>query len=106
MIDPAAEDIHMFIEQELTDRIGDAGKRLHTARSRNDQVALDIRMYLKNRSKELKTELMKLIKVIVKLAERHTGTVMPGYTHLQVAQPICTSYNDICVDAGKGYFPA
>ncbi len=93
MIDPAAEDIHMFIEQELTDRIGDAGKRLHTARSRNDQVALDIRMYLKNRSKELKTELMKLIKVIVKLAERHTGTVMPGYTHLQVAQPITFAHH-------------
>ncbi len=83
-----AEDIHMFIESVLTDRIGDVGKKLHTARSRNDQVALDLRMFLKDENAEIKDLLISLIKVITKKAEENVNTVMPGYTHLQRAQPI------------------
>lgn len=86
--DPNAEDIHMFIESELTNRIGDAGKRLHTARSRNDQVALDIRMYLKDEITELKALVKRLILAVCELAENNADAVMPGYTHLQRAQPI------------------
>ncbi len=87
-IDPEAEDIHTFIEGELTSRLGDTGKRLHTARSRNDQVAVDIKLYLKHQIEEI-TELVKgLIAVICDKAEEHAETVMPGYTHLQRAQPI------------------
>ena len=86
--DPQAEDIHMFIEAELTSRIGDAGKRLHTARSRNDQVALDIRLYLRNEIDEIKALTVKLIRTLCTMAEEHTETIMPGYTHLQRAQPI------------------
>lgn len=87
-IDPEAEDIHTFIEGELTARLGDTGKRLHTARSRNDQVALDIRMTLKNESARIELLLKELITVICDKAEQYAGTVMPGYTHLQRAQPI------------------
>lgn len=86
--DPEAEDIHMFVEAELTVRIGDAGKRLHTARSRNDQVALDIRLYLRDAAEELISQVKMLISSLCNLAEQHTETVMPGYTHLQRAQPI------------------
>ena len=86
--DPNAEDIHMFIEAELTKRVGDAGKRLHTARSRNDQVALDIRMYLLDEVKEIREITVKLIRVITGIAKDNLNTVMPGYTHLQRAQPI------------------
>ena len=86
--DPDAEDIHMFIEAELTKRIGDAGKRLHTARSRNDQVALDIRLYLRDESYELIEKLKDLIKVLCDMGDMHLDTVMPGYTHLQRAQPV------------------
>lgn len=86
--DPSAEDIHMFIEAELTKRIGDAGKRLHTARSRNDQVALDIRMYLKCEVVEIKKLVKELCDTLCNLASQHTETVMPGYTHLQRAQPV------------------
>ena len=83
-----AEDIHMFVEQELTSRIGDVGKKLHTARSRNDQVALDIRMYLSDEIDAV-TELIKnLISVICGKADEHKASIMPGYTHLQRAQPI------------------
>lgn len=92
-IDPEAEDIHMFIEQELTERIGEAGKRLHTARSRNDQVATDLRLYLKNKADDLETALRELARVFVDLAEHHTNTVMPGYTHLQVAQPVTFAHH-------------
>lgn len=88
LIDPEAEDIHTFIEGELTARLGDTGKRLHTARSRNDQVALDIRMTLKNESARIELLLKELITVICDKAEQYAGTVMPGYTHLQRAQPI------------------
>ncbi|OJU08165.1 MAG: argininosuccinate lyase [Clostridiales bacterium 43-6] len=87
-IDYTAEDIHTFIEQELTARIGDSGKRLHTARSRNDQVALDIRLHLTKCVDRLSDEIKELIDVILYKAERHADTIMPGYTHLQRAQPI------------------
>lgn len=87
-IDPTAEDIHTFIESELTARIGDAGKRLHTARSRNDQVALDIRLYLKKECGEIISMLKELIGVLCDKADKYSDTVMPGYTHLQRAQPI------------------
>ncbi len=88
VFDPNAEDIHMFIEAELTKRLGDVGKRLHTSRSRNDQVALDIRLYLRDEIKEIKQLLTKLIETLCKLAEENADTIMPGYTHLQRAQPI------------------
>ena len=81
------EDIHMCVESELTRRIGDAGKRLHTARSRNDQVALDFRMYLKNEIKEIKNLELGLISALIEIAENNIGAVMPAYTHLQRAQP-------------------
>ena len=87
-IDPNAEDIHTFIEGELTARLGDSGKRLHTARSRNDQVALDDRLYLRNQCETLRGQLTDLVRVLCKKAEAHAGDVMPGYTHLQRAQPI------------------
>ncbi len=86
--DMAAEDIHMFVETELTSRIGEAGKRLHTARSRNDQVALDIRMYLRDESKKVTELLYGLVSVIADKAEEGSDAVVPGYTHLQRAQPI------------------
>lgn len=86
--DPNAEDIHMFIEAELTKRLGDVGKRLHTSRSRNDQVALDIRLYLRDEIKEIKTLIKQLIETLCKIAKEHADTIMPGYTHLQRAQPI------------------
>ena len=91
--DPTAEDIHMFNEAELTNRIGDAGKRLHTARSRNDQVALDIRMYLKNRIDDVILDVKKLIDTLIELSEGNLNTVMPGYTHLQVAQPVTFAHH-------------
>ena len=87
-IDPNAEDIHMFVEAELTKRLGDVGKRLHTSRSRNDQVALDIRLYLRDEIKKIKQLLKQLIETLCKIAEQHSDTIMPGYTHLQRAQPI------------------
>lgn len=86
--DMNAEDIHMFIESELTTRIGDVGKRLHTARSRNDQVALDLRLYLRDEIQELKKLLLHLIEVICNKSEQHAADIMPGYTHLQRAQPV------------------
>lgn len=87
-IDPNAEDIHTFVEAELTARVGDAGKRLHTARSRNDQVALDLRCYLKKECNTLQSQLRQLIAVLCSKALLHSEDVMPGYTHLQRAQPI------------------
>ena len=87
-IDPNAEDIHTFVEGELTARVGAAGKRLHTARSRNDQVALDIRLYLRKACNELYAQLTELVSVLCKKAEQYANAVMPGYTHLQRAQPI------------------
>ncbi len=87
-IDMTAEDIHTFIEGELTARIGDAGKRLHTGRSRNDQVALDVRLYLRNRIPSLCAQIEELIAVLCDKAEAYADAIMPGYTHLQRAQPI------------------
>ena len=87
-IDMEAEDIHTFIEGELTKRIGDNGKRLHTSRSRNDQVALDVKLYLKKEVVGVKKLVVELIKVIADKAAQYSETVMPGYTHLQRAQPI------------------
>lgn len=87
-IDPNAEDIHTFIEGELTQRIGQSGKRLHTARSRNDQVALDIRMYLRKENEKLINTVRQLITVTAQSAKKYYDVVMPGYTHLQRAQPI------------------
>ncbi len=87
-IDMEAEDIHTFIEGELTERLGQTGKRLHTARSRNDQVALDIRMVLKKEIDEIIQKLKELIDVLCTKAEENKDAIMPGYTHLQRAQPI------------------
>ncbi len=87
-IDMQAEDIHTFVEGELTARLGQTGKRLHTARSRNDQVALDIRMVLKKEIDEITEGLKALVRVLCDKAEAHKDTIMPGYTHLQRAQPI------------------
>jgi argininosuccinate lyase len=87
-IDPNAEDVHTFIEGELTERIGVSGKRLHTARSRNDQVATDIRLHLKKECDALASQLKELVTVLCKKALLHKSDVMPGYTHLQRAQPI------------------
>ncbi len=93
LMDPTAEDIHMFIEAELTKRIGDAGKRLHTARSRNDQVALDVRLILRDEITEIRKLLHALLNTLVSLAEQHTETIMPGYTHLQRAQPVTLAHH-------------
>lgn len=87
-IDMQSEDIHMFLESELTKRLGATGKKLHTARSRNDQVALDIKMYLKDEIENLKDLLKDLINTFIEKAEQNLETVMPGYTHLQRAQPV------------------
>ena len=87
-IDTSCEDIHMFIEQELTNRIGDCGKKLHTARSRNDQVALDLRLYLKNEIAEIIQKTKNLIAAITQKAKTGKDYIMPGYTHLQRAQPV------------------
>ena len=91
--DPACEDIHMFVEQVLTDRLGDVGKKLHTARSRNDQVALDTRMYLREEIDAVRSLLRQLAAVLTKQAEQNLDAVMPGYTHLQRAQPILFSHH-------------
>lgn len=80
------EDVHLNIEKRLTDKIGDAGKRLHTGRSRNDQVATDIRLWLRDMTDAAIRGIRQLQQSIVDLAEEHADTVMPGFTHLQVAQ--------------------
>ncbi len=82
------EDVHLNIEKRLTDKIGDAGKRLHTGRSRNDQVATDVRLWLRGVSDDVQTGIVKLQSSILDLAEQHFDTIMPGFTHLQVAQPV------------------
>ncbi|MBE7024932.1 MAG: argininosuccinate lyase [Ruminococcaceae bacterium] len=88
-----AEDIHMNVEKLLTDRIGAAGKRLHTGRSRNDQVALDIRMYLMAKEEEITEHLLTLLRTLTTLSRAHMDTIMPGYTHLQKAQPITFAHH-------------
>ncbi len=92
-IDMQAEDIHMFVEQVLTTRVGDVGKKLHTARSRNDQVALDLRMYLKDECDEIIELTKKLIVALCDQAENNKSTIMPGYTHLQRAQPVTFAHH-------------
>ena len=87
-IDPSCEDIHMFVEQVLTERIGDTGKKLHTARSRNDQVALDMRLYLKEECDAVSALVRELAGALTDKAEEHKASIMPGYTHLQRAQPV------------------
>ncbi len=91
--DFSCEDIHMFVEQVLTQRLGDVGKKLHTARSRNDQVALDLRMYLRGQTEEITALVREVIEAIVFQAEENKGVIMPGYTHLQRAQPILFSHH-------------
>ena len=91
--DPDAEDIHMFVEAELTKRLGDAGKRLHTARSRNDQVALDIRLYLRDAIQGISGNVKELAETLCDMAGEHLDTIMPGYTHLQRAQPITFAHH-------------
>ena len=87
-IDLSCEDIHMFVEQVLTQRIGDVGKKLHTARSRNDQVALDVRLYLREQISDILSYTRELIEAVTDKAEQYKSAIMPGYTHLQRAQPI------------------
>jgi len=87
-IDMECEDIHMFVEQVLTQRLGDVGKKLHTARSRNDQVALDIRMYLRDEIAQITGFIKSLVAAVTDKAEEYADAIMPGYTHLQRAQPI------------------
>ena len=105
--DTALEDVHMNIEKRLTDRIGDAGKRLHTGRSRNDQVATDIRLYARSAIERILGEIRRLQTAIVTLAEGEAETIMPGFTHLQVAQPVTFGhhlmawYEMLARDAGR-----
>jgi len=87
-VDMAAEDVHTFVEQTLTARIGEAGRRLHTARSRNDQVALDLRLWLREETATVRALLLALIEAVAEQAEAHKAAILPGYTHLQRAQPI------------------
>ena len=87
------EDIHSFVEANLIDRIGDAGKKLHTGRSRNDQVALDMRLYTRDEVLETEKLLRKLLKVLLGIMEENTETIMPGFTHLQKAQPITLAHH-------------
>ncbi len=91
--DPDAEDIHMFVESVLTKKIGDIGKKLHTARSRNDQVALDLRLYMRDEVSEIIDLIKKLIKAVMVQVENGRDLIMPGYTHLQRAQPITFSHH-------------
>ena len=91
--DMTAEDIHMFVESTLTERLGDVGKKLHTARSRNDQVALDLRLYLRDEATEVLSLIKGVIRALCEKAEENTDTIMPGYTHLQRAQPVLFSHH-------------
>ncbi|MBO4629970.1 MAG: argininosuccinate lyase [Treponema sp.] len=92
-VDLSAEDIHSFIEATLTDRIGEPGKKIHTGRSRNDQIALDERLYLKEQIVQLKKELINLIKTLVSIAQKNKETLMPGFTHMQHAQPVTLAHH-------------
>jgi len=92
-IDKAAEDIHSFVEAELVNRIGDAGKKLHTTRSRNDQVATDLKLYLRKKIGVIQDNIKVFVGALIKQAESHVDTVMPGYTHLQPAQPVTLAHH-------------
>ena len=87
-IDQSCEDIHMFVEQVLTERLGEVGKRLHTARSRNDQVATDLRLWVRDECQKVQQGIRDVLEALVYQAELNTGSIMPGYTHLQRAQPV------------------
>ena len=91
--DEKYEDIHSLVEANLIERIGDVGKKLHTGRSRNDQVALDMRMYVRDEVDEVSTLLTKLLTTILKIMEENTDTYMPGFTHLQKAQPLTLAHH-------------
>lgn len=93
LIDEACEDIHSFVETQLIRRIGDAGKKLHTGRSRNDQVALDMKLYIRDEITELDSLLKDLLSTLLSMMEEHTQTYMPGFTHLQKAQPITLAHH-------------
>jgi argininosuccinate lyase len=92
-VDPGAEDIHSFVEGTLTGRLGDAGRMVHAGRSRNDQVAVDFRLYLKRAVPDLCGELIQTLRTLLDRAEEHTTALMPGYTHLQRAQPVTAGYH-------------
>ena len=92
-VDLSAEDIHSFIEATLTDRVGEAGKKVHTGRSRNDQIALDERLYLRHQIKALKKELLALLKTLTQIAAKNTQTLIPGFTHMQHAQPVTLAHH-------------
>ncbi len=92
-IDPEAEDVHSFVEQTLTQRLGELGKKLHTARSRNDQVALDLRLYLRHELTEIRTLTLSLLAALTEQAEANATAVMPGYTHMQRAQPVSLGHH-------------
>lgn len=92
-IDPEAEDIHSFVEAELTKRIGENGKKLHTGRSRNDQVALDMKLYIRRAAGETDEDLLKLLSSFLRIMEANTDTIMPGFTHLQKAQPVTLAHH-------------
>lgn len=92
-IDRQAEDIHSFIEGALTERIGDAGRRLHTGRSRNDQIALDERLYIRRHLASIQKEIAAAVGELISIAEKHTETIMPGYTHMQRAQPVTLAHH-------------
>ncbi len=91
--DLTCEDVHMFVEQVLTERLGDVGKKLHTARSRNDQVALDLRMYLRDEVAEIDGLVRALLRALCAQAEAHKAAIMPGYTHMQRAQPVAFGHH-------------
>ena len=92
-ISPEYEDIHSFVEATLIERIGDTGKKLHTGRSRNDQVALDMRLYVRDEVKETNALLKDLLKVILRIMKENIETYMPGFTHLQKAQPVTLAHH-------------
>ena len=92
-LSPSSEDIHMAIEQRLIQKIGELGGKLHTARSRNDQICLDMRLYMRDVLTQCRSLLIELQKVLVSVAEENLGVIMPGYTHLQHAQPILLSHH-------------
>lgn len=92
-VDPSSEDVHSYVENELTSRLGDAGRAVHAGRSRNDQVALDLRLWLRSANESIRGALLVSLGAILDLASRHTGTLMPGYTHLQRAQPITFAHH-------------
>jgi len=93
------EDVHLNIERRLTELVGDAGKRLHTGRSRNDQVATDLRLWLREAIDALAGQLTLLRRAFIDFAERHADTIMPGFTHLQVAQPVTFGHHLLAYDA-------